>query len=154
MKRFGQICINNAKWIIYKHIFPSIANLKCTPSDRQMYRQGYMYPSLGTPELEHPPIPTYAGPMEDFFYRDTGERRYDGDFDPCSFKRGATRAQVPFQNKIVPRFIWRSIWSKFIAAICTGRKFRMFFYNFCFYFWGQHCYWTETSIIYSYFYFV
>ena len=51
MKRFGQICIKNAKWIIYKHIFPSIVNLKCTPSDRQMYHQGYMYPSLGTPGL-------------------------------------------------------------------------------------------------------
>ena len=32
--------------------FPSgIDNLKCTPSDRQMYPEGYMYPSLGTPGL-------------------------------------------------------------------------------------------------------
>jgi len=32
--------------MIYKHIFPSIANFKCTPSDRQTYLR------LGTPELE------------------------------------------------------------------------------------------------------
>jgi len=32
---------------------PSIANLKCTPSDRQMYPQGYMYPRFGTPEIDH-----------------------------------------------------------------------------------------------------
>jgi len=23
----------------------------------------------------------------------------------------------------------------------------MIFYNFCYYFWGQHCWWTETNII-------
>jgi len=28
--------------------FSSIANLKCIPSDRQMYPWGYMYPRLGT----------------------------------------------------------------------------------------------------------
>jgi len=28
--------------------FTSIAIFECTPSDRQMYPQGYMYPSLGT----------------------------------------------------------------------------------------------------------
>jgi len=26
--------------------------LKCIPSDRQMYPQGYMYPRLGTPSLQ------------------------------------------------------------------------------------------------------
>jgi len=32
---------------MYNHVFfPSIANLKCTPADRQMY------PSLGTPDLK------------------------------------------------------------------------------------------------------
>ena len=36
---------------MYKRIFPSIASLKCTHSDRQMYHLGYMYPSLGTPAL-------------------------------------------------------------------------------------------------------
>jgi len=32
--------------------FPSIANFKCTLSDRQMYPWGCMYPRLGTPALE------------------------------------------------------------------------------------------------------
>jgi len=32
----------------------SIANLKCTPSDRQMYPQGYIYPRLRTPALVEP----------------------------------------------------------------------------------------------------
>jgi len=37
----------------YVSIFlPSIANLKCTSSDRQMYPHGYMCPRLGTPELK------------------------------------------------------------------------------------------------------
>jgi len=34
--------------------FASIVNLKCTPSDRQMYPQGYMYPRLGTSGLAQP----------------------------------------------------------------------------------------------------
>ena len=38
--------------MIYKYIFPSIAYLKCTPSNRQMYTQGYMYMGyMGTPVL-------------------------------------------------------------------------------------------------------
>jgi len=32
-------------------IYFSIANLKCTPSDKEMYPWGYMYPRLGTPGL-------------------------------------------------------------------------------------------------------
>ena len=38
------------KWRINIFI-PSIANLKCTPSDKQMYPQGYMHPRLGAPVL-------------------------------------------------------------------------------------------------------
>ena len=34
--------------------FTSFANLKCTPADRQMYPQGYMYPRLGTSGLDEP----------------------------------------------------------------------------------------------------
>ena len=37
--------------------------------------------------------------------------------------------------------------NKFIAAILAPRKFRMIFYNFCHYFWGQHCWWTETKFV-------
>jgi len=35
----------------------------------------------------------------------------------------------------------------FIAAIRAPIKFRMVFYNFCNYFWGQHCCCVKTSII-------
>ena len=54
--------------------------------------------------------------------RDAGER---GHCFPCSFKREATGAEVPFHN----RGIWwltRSIWNKFIAAIHAPTTFRMF----------------------------
>jgi len=36
---------------MHKIFFPSVANPKCTPCDRQMYHLGYMYPSLGTPAI-------------------------------------------------------------------------------------------------------
>ena len=39
------------KWCINTS-FPSIANLKCTPSNRQMYPKGYMYPRMGNPVLD------------------------------------------------------------------------------------------------------
>jgi len=48
--------------VIYVHIFenkqhvniflPSIAYLKCTPSDKQMYPQGCIHPRLETPALD------------------------------------------------------------------------------------------------------
>jgi len=41
----------------------------------------------------------------------------------------------------------RSTWDKFIAAIPAPGKFRMIFYHFCYYFWGHHCWWTETNTI-------
>jgi len=45
----SDICIKIWKWTIF---LPSIASLKCTHSDRQMCPQGYMYPRLGTPDLD------------------------------------------------------------------------------------------------------
>jgi len=43
--------IGNQRYVtIY---FTSIANLKCTPSGRQMDPQGYMYPRLGTSVINH-----------------------------------------------------------------------------------------------------
>ena len=39
---------------INKYIFPSIANLQNTPSDRQMYPPGYLYPRLGTLSIQQP----------------------------------------------------------------------------------------------------
>ena len=44
------------------------------------------------------------------------------------------------------RGLSRSTWNIVIAAFRAPRKFRMIFYNFCYYFWGQHCWWTKTNI--------
>jgi len=38
--------------MLCKYIFSSIPNLKCIPSDRQMYPWEYMYPRLGTSGTE------------------------------------------------------------------------------------------------------
>jgi len=32
---------------VQTYLFPSLANLKCTLSDRQMYHWGHMYPGFG-----------------------------------------------------------------------------------------------------------
>ena len=68
----------------------------------------------------------------------------------CPFKKRATGGELPFHNSILgfqfhdlPRWTW----NKFVAAIRPPKKFRMVFYNFCCYFWGQHCWWTETNTI-------
>jgi len=33
------------------------------------------------------------------------------------------------------------------AAVHAPTTFRMVFYTLCYYFWGQHCCWTETNIL-------
>jgi len=38
--------------IIVNIFCSSIANLKCTPPDWEMYPWGYMYPRLGTPDVD------------------------------------------------------------------------------------------------------
>jgi len=50
---------NTIHWYMYKYfktnimwLYFSIANHKCTPSDRQMYPWGYMYPRLGISGLD------------------------------------------------------------------------------------------------------
>jgi len=60
-----------------------------------------------------------------------------------------TSNNTAFHNCITGNFMvyTRSTWNKFIAAIRAPRKFRMIFYNFCYYFWDRHCWWTETNII-------
>jgi len=59
-----------------------------------------------------------------------------------------TSSNTAFHNCIIGNFMvyTRSTWNKFIAAIRASRKFRMIFYNFCYYFWDQHCWWTEKNI--------
>jgi len=41
----------------------------------------------------------------------------------------------------------RSTWNKFIPAIRAPGKFTRVLCYFCHYVWGQHCCWTDTSII-------
>ena len=80
--------------------------------------------------------------------RETGERWNITEHCPLPFHKGATGALVPFHNSIMGHFIvYKTTWNKFIAAIRAPRKFRMVFYNFCYYFWGHNCCWTEISII-------
>jgi len=67
---------------------------------------------------------------------------------PCPFKKGQRGRKRLF--KTTPQVIsWftKSIRNKFIAAISAPRKFRMVFYNFCYYFRGQPCLWTETNLV-------
>ena len=48
------------------------------------------------------------------------------------------------------RSLSRSTWNIVIAAFRAPWKFRMIFYNFCYYFWGQHCssfVWASCSFI-------
>ena len=49
-------------------------------------------------------------------------------------------------SQVITRFT-KIDFKQFIAAIHPHRNSRMVFYNFCYYFWGQNCCWTETSII-------
>jgi len=40
--------------------------------------------------------------------------------------------------------------SKLLGCACipiSNKKFRIIFYNICYSFWGQHCWWTDTNII-------
>jgi len=64
---------------------------------------------------------------------------------PCSFIRGTIMTATFFNNS--KSWLKRSTWNQFIAAIRAPTKFRMGFYNFYYYFWGQHCSWTDKSII-------
>jgi len=53
-----------------------------------------------------------------------------------------------FDSSIIGNFVvYQDRLGTVIAAFRAPRKFRMIFYNFCYYFWVQHCWWTETNII-------
>jgi len=76
---------------------------------------------------------------------DARERVNDGKISPCPFLKGQ-RVRRRHEN-IVTSWLPRSIWNKFIAAIRAVRNFRLVFFNFWYYSWGQHRCWTETSTI-------
>ena len=79
--------------------------------------------------------------------RDTGEQGHDGGNYPCLSKRRAAETKMHFHNSIMWYGLSKSIWNKFIAVIRGPRKFRMVFYNLCYYSWSQHSFWTEISIL-------
>ena len=67
---------------------------------------------------------------------------------PCLSKIGATETEVPFRNSIIGNFVvYQGRLETIFAAIRAPRKFTMAFYNICYHFWGQHCYWIETSVL-------
>jgi len=71
--------------------------------------------------------------FEAMLYSNLGNENSDAGNIECS--RGP---QVPHP--------WSS-WNEFIAAVHAPTTFRMVFYTFCYYFWGQHGCWTETNIL-------
>jgi len=85
--------------------------------------------------------------------RDTGERRNITEHCPLPFDKGGNGYIGTFSyNSITgPFIVYKTTWNKFIAAIRVPRIFRMVFYNFFYYFWGQHCCWTETSMFFCFF---
>ena len=101
--------------------------------------------------IENMPDCTLRSEVQPALANDQGHRRaaeYNGALPPCPFIKGETGALVPFHNSIMCHFIvYKTTWNKFIAAIRAPRGFIMVFYNFCYYFWGQHCCWTKTSVI-------
>jgi len=80
-------------------------------------------------------------------HRDAGGWRHGGGIALLPFKREQRRRRCVFirVSLVISWFIKIDL-KQFIAAIQAPRKFRIIFYNFCYYFWGQRCWWTETSI--------
>ena len=77
--------------------------------------------------------------------RNSGERGHGLEFHPFPFKK---EAEVPFHNSIIDNFcVYKIDLKKFIANMRVPRKWRMVFENFCYYFWGQRCWWTKTNIL-------
>ena len=68
-------------------------------------------------------------------------------FPLCPFKRGAVVAKVSFHNNTIGNFmVYQDRLEINLSAIWAPGKFRMSVYNFGNYFYGQHCWWTETNI--------
>jgi len=80
-----------------------------------------------------------------------GEWRHGGGIVPSALSKSGQRGRRCLFKTVSQVYQFHDLsrwtWNKFIAAIRPPRKFRMIFYNFCCYFWGQHCWWTETNTI-------
>jgi len=71
-----------------------------------------------------------------------------GGIAPVPLQNGSNGGEVLFHYSIGNYMVYQDRHkTKLFAAIPAPRKFRKIFYNFCYYFWGQHCWWTETNII-------
>jgi len=81
--------------------------------------------------------------------RNTGEWRSITEHcpPPCPFIRGNGGIGTFSQQYHGSIHCLQTTWKKIVSAIHAPRRFRIVLYNFCFYFWGQHCCWPETSII-------
>ena len=68
---------------------------------------------------------------------------------PPALLNGGNRSWSAFSYQNHKQFygLSRSTWNKFIAAICIPITFVIVFYNFCYYFWGQHCCCVKMRII-------
>jgi len=66
----------------------------------------------------------------------------------CPFKREQRGRRCLFitVSLAISWFIKTNL-KNFIVAIRSTRIFRMVFYNFCYYFWGQRCWGIETNMI-------
>jgi len=64
-----------------------------------------------------------------------------GALPPLPFERCGNGGTGAFTYQHHKQFhdLSRSMWSKPIAAIRAHLKFRMVFYTFCYWFWGQYC---------------
>ena len=59
-----------------------------------------------------------------------------------------TSNTTAFLKNFIRNFMVHQDWleTNLLQIFGHPRKFRMIFYKFCYYFWGQHCWWTETNI--------
>ena len=83
-------------------------------------------------------------------HRDAGEWKHGGGIVPSALSKGEQRGRRCLSHNGIMGNVMvyqDRLESNFIAAIRETRKFRIMFYNFCYYFWDQHCWWTETNII-------
>jgi len=64
------------------------------------------------------------------------------------FSKGKQRGELTFHHSIIGNFMDNKIWLKQIyCSYSRTHNIQNGFYTPCYYFWGQHFYWTETNIL-------
>ena len=82
--------------------------------------------------------------------RDAGDWVHGGGIAPLPFQMrgdGGGGALLKQYHRQFHVFFYQDRIETNLLLLFASRKFRMVFYYFCFYFWGQHCCWTETNIL-------